>query len=84
MARIGMISSKVRGTPLVFTAANPSGSLVAMAQQGYPIDAGTAYVTDAYEYPCLPYKLPEFIDPPEWLSYEAAEPAQSLVAREED
>ena len=38
MARIGMISSKVRGTPVVFIAPNPSGSLIALAQQGYPID----------------------------------------------
>lgn len=64
MARIGMIGSKVRGTPLVFISANPSGSLVAMGQQGYPIDDATGYVTDATTYPSLPTLLPEFINAP--------------------
>lgn len=64
MARIGMIGSKVRGTPLVFTAANPSGSMVAMGPQGYPIDDCTGYTTNAPDYPSLPDALPESIQPP--------------------
>lgn len=37
MAQIGMIGSKVRGTPLVAGAADQGGSVVVLPQQGYPI-----------------------------------------------
>ncbi len=37
MAQIGMIGSKVRGTPLVASTANQGGNVVVLAQQGYPV-----------------------------------------------
>lgn len=64
MARIGMMGGKVRGTPLVFISANPSGSVVAMGPQGYPIDDLSDYITNVPAYPSLPTLLPEFVQAP--------------------